>query len=97
MIAPMRNAAPVHTQATISGIGDALENLPSFYTRKRDATTDTSDTTDTSVTSDTNLNGNIPGLIGRPIEWIVDDISTIIKQLEGVTKVMLITRSFFPL
>ena len=85
----------VHNPETISGIGGALENLPSFYTRKRDATTDTSDT---SATTDTNLNGNIPGLIGiRLIERIVGAMSRIIKQLEGISKMMLIIRSFFPL
>ena len=76
--------------------GGALENLPFFYTRKRDATTDTSDTTDTNNTTDTNLLGNILRLIGiRPIEWIVDAISAIIKQLKWASKMMLIIRSFF--
>jgi len=85
----------VHNQATISGIGGALENLPLFYMRKRDDTTDTSATTDT---TDTNLSGNILGLIGiRLIERIVDAMSAIIKQLEWVSKMMLIIRLFFPL
>ncbi len=79
-------------------MGGALENLPFFDTRKRDDTTDTSATTDTTDTTDTNLFGNILGLIGiRLIERIVDAMSAIIKQLEWVSKMMLIIRSFFPL